>query len=127
MDASRYGQTLAMRGRPARGALIGVGIGLGLVLLLIVMPRAIEGDYYEVTDPLVFMGVPLLIVCAALGAVVGAPASRAPAVSQQGQVQEPRRAARAVLAVVAGIAISLAGWLFLWATGAVGATPLWLW
>jgi hypothetical protein len=43
-------------------------VGLALVGLLILLPRALQGSFYEVTDPLVIMGGPLLVIGAAVGA-----------------------------------------------------------
>ncbi len=107
--------------------MFGLAAGLALVFLMILLPRAIQGDYYEVTDPLVFMGVPLVVIGASIGALIGAlgPAERM--VGHTGRVQRPRGLSRAMVPLVAGIAAGLALWLFLWATGAVDATPLGLW
>ncbi|NNM46097.1 hypothetical protein [Knoellia koreensis] len=60
-----------MRGGPERGALIGLAVGAVLVVLLILLPAALQGDFYEITDPLVVMGIPLLVLGAAVGALVG--------------------------------------------------------
>jgi hypothetical protein len=61
----------AMRRGPVRGALIGLAVGALLVVLIVVLPAALQGDFYEITDPLVVMGIPLLVLGAAVGAVVG--------------------------------------------------------
>ena len=116
-----------MRGRPGRGAVFGLAAGLALVFLMILLPRAIEGDYYEVTDPLVFMGVPLVVIGASIGALIGAPGPAERIVGQTGRVQRPWGVGRVMVPLVAGIAAALALWLFLWAIGAVNATPLGLW
>lgn len=107
--------------------MFGLAAGLALVFLMILLPRAIQGDYYEVTDPLVFMGVPLVVIGASIGALIGAPGPAEPMVGHPGRVQRPRGLSRAMVPLVAGIAAGLALWLFLWATGAVDATPLGLW
>lgn len=60
-----------MRRGPVRGALIGLAVGALLVVLIVVLPAALQGDFYEITDPLVVMGIPLLVLGAAVGAVVG--------------------------------------------------------
>jgi hypothetical protein len=83
--------------------------------LLILLPMALQGSFYEAADPLVFMGVPLLVTGAAVGAIVGAPGRRAST-----DVQAPPTPGRSAGAVVVGgtvalVACLLTGWLFLWA------------
>jgi hypothetical protein len=51
---------------------MGLAAGAVLVGLLVLLPAALQGDFYEITDPLVVMGVPLLVLGAVVGAVVGA-------------------------------------------------------
>lgn len=58
-----------MRGRPGPGAAIGLAVGIALVALVIWLPAAMWGDFYEITDPLVFMGLPMMIVGTAVGAL----------------------------------------------------------
>ena len=65
-----------MRGRRARGAGIGLLVGIALYLLLIGLPTILSGDTYEIGDSMVFMGVPILIVSLAAGALIGAPHAR---------------------------------------------------
>ena len=60
-----------MRGNPGRGALVGLCFGVAAVALLILLPSAIAGDWYEITDPLVVMGLPMVAVGTGLGALVG--------------------------------------------------------
>jgi len=59
-----------MRGRPGRGAAAGLAVSAALLAVLF-MPRVLEGDYYEFSDPLVFFGLPLLAIGAGVGALVG--------------------------------------------------------
>lgn len=61
-----------MGSRVGRGALIGLAAGAVLVGLLVLLPAVLQGDFYEITDPLVVMGLPILLVATAVGAVVGA-------------------------------------------------------
>jgi drug/metabolite transporter (DMT)-like permease len=113
-----------MRGRPGRGAVFGGAAGCALGILLILLPRAMEGDYYEVTDPLVFMGIPLVVIGAAIGALVGA----SPHVVTDGPTEtRPSTHGRVMVAIVAVGAAVLAGWLLLWAIGAVDPSPLGIW
>ena len=97
-------------------------MGLALVVVLIVLPRMVQGDYYEIVDPLVFMGLPLMVVGGAVGAVVGV-SSRS--LATEGVVDEARRprTARVAVVVVASAAAATAIWLFLWAVGAVDDAP----
>jgi hypothetical protein len=104
-----------------------MAVGLALVVVLIVLPSVVEDDYYEIIDPLVFMGVPLLVVSAALGALVGAPRPQAEPGGDAEEAQRPSALARAVVSTVAVAAAAAATWLFLWAVGAVDAAPLGLW
>ena len=60
-----------MRGNPGRGALVGFCLGVAAVALLILLPSAIQNDWYEIADPLVVMGIPMVIVGTALGALIG--------------------------------------------------------
>ena len=79
------------------------------------MPSAIANDWYEVTDPLVFMGIPTVVVGTSVGALVGT-RRRAPASAEP----PPRRLWWAVPVVAA---TGLTVWLALWATGALGIPP----
>ncbi|SHN75650.1 hypothetical protein SAMN05443668_107348 [Cryptosporangium aurantiacum] len=80
-----------MRRRPGRGAAIGLAVGAALVSLLILLPSALQGSFYEIADPLVYMGIPLLVMGAAIGAAVGASAPRA----RGARVRRERRPGRA--------------------------------
>ena len=119
MSSKERGQTRAMRGRPGRGALTGLAVGALLVAAVIWLPAALAGDFYEFTDPLIFMGLPIITICVAAGALVGV--SGAP-VSGDGSAVPARgtsRAGRAVTAVAAVAPAALAVGFFLMATGAL--------
>ncbi|MDF8263568.1 hypothetical protein [Luteipulveratus flavus] len=60
-----------MRSAPVRGAVIGLAVGCGLIGLLILLPCAIQGDFYEVIDALVAMGIPLVLISVVTGALLG--------------------------------------------------------
>lgn len=86
-----------------RGVGLGLVVGLVLVALLVYVPRARSGGgYYQSTDALIVMGVPLLVVGAVVGFVTGSP-------SRRGTM------------VVAVVACSVAIGFFLWGTGKLGA------
>ena len=51
--------------------MIGLGAGAAFVVLLIALPAATSG-YFEITDPLVYMGISILVVSGAVGAPIGA-------------------------------------------------------
>jgi hypothetical protein len=92
--------------------------------LLILLPRALQGSFYEVTDPLVIMGVPLLVIGAAVGAMVGAPGRRAMTAVQRSPTPRPSARAVVVGGTVPAAACLLAVWLFLWGVGALDTPPL---
>ena len=98
---------------PGLGALIGLDVGAALAWWLILLPRLRDGDFYEITDPLIVMGLPLLIVGTGIGTIVGSLIGRGSTDS------DPRRSGRAVAVVVASVvACLLATWFWLWGTGA---------
>lgn len=111
--------TRAMRGRPGPGALIGLAVGVVLVAVVLWLPRALDGDFYEFSDPLVFMGLPMIVISAAVGALIGVPVNAAPGVGPAGQVRRASGAGRAVVGAVAVTAILVALWFFLMATGSI--------
>jgi hypothetical protein len=87
---------------------IGLAVGAALVVVLIWLPAAISGDYYEITDPLVFMGMPIVVVSGAIGALIAVPASRVPADDPAQQARPPSRTSRAFVAIVAATGAVLA-------------------
>jgi hypothetical protein len=108
-----------MRGRPGRGAAFGLVVGAVLVAAVIWLPAALAGDFYEFTDPLVYMGLPMLTVCVAVGALIGVAAAP---VSDDGAPVPTRgngRAGRAAIAVIALTAAVCAVGFFLFAIGAL--------
>ena len=111
--------TQLMRGRPGPGALIGLAIGAALVALLIWLPRALSGDYYEIGDPLVVMGIPIIVVSVAIGALIGVPPSQAVGDGSTTATQRPSRTSRTLVAFGAVTAAALAIMFFLWGIGAV--------
>lgn len=60
-----------MKRPTGRGALVGFVVGAALVVLSILLPAVIRDDYYEIGDPLLFMGVPLVVMAVAAGTLVG--------------------------------------------------------
>lgn len=99
---------------PALGALIGLDVGAALAGWLFLLPRLLDGDFYEVTDTLIFGGLPLLIVGSAIGAIVGTFIRRVAADSA------PRRSGRSAAVVAASLVACLIGtWLWLWGGGVV--------
>ena len=111
--------TQFMRGRPGPGALIGLAIGAAVVALLIWLPRALSGDYYEIGDPLVVMGIPIIVVSVAIGALIGVPPSHAAGEGSTTEAQRSSRTSRTFVALGAVTAAALAILFFLWGIGAV--------
>ena len=100
-----------MRGRAGPGALIGLAVGVVLVVMVIWVPAALAGDFYEITDPLVYMGLPMIVISVAVGALIGVPAppavgngstgpERTSVASQQGGRRSARRGGRGPRRVV---------------------------
>lgn len=114
--------TQGMRGRPGKGAGIGLAVGIALVALLICLPAVITSDTYETGDSLVFMGLPIVVVGVALGALIGAPSARAPDGGSAELAYQPARRGRVLLAIAAVTAVLITIAFFLTATGAVGAS-----
>ena len=113
------GHTRAMRGRPGPGALIGLVVGVVLVAVVLWLPAALAGDFYEFSDPLIYMGLPMITISAAVGALVGVPAAPVSGDGASGQAPRSSWASRAAVAVVAVGAVLLASWFFLTATGSI--------
>ena len=97
--------------------LFGVAAGVVLTAALVLLPAVMTGDFYEITDPLVFMGTPIVMVCGAIGALVGAVTSPAlgpdGTVAVRGVTWVQRVGVIGAAAAVTGLAV----WLFGQATG----------
>jgi hypothetical protein len=111
-----------MRGRPGKGASIGLVVGIALAALLIGLPSVLSGDNYETVDSLVSMGLPIVVVGIALGALIGAPSVRAPGGGSADGTYQPARRGRVPLAIAASAAVLLMIAFFLTATGVVGGS-----
>ena len=102
---------------PGLGAVIGSCVGLVLIGLLILLPRARQNSFYEVSDALLVMGIPLLILGTAVGALVGG----ALGPTRRGSQSQPTRRSTVTLVVMCLLGCVLAVWLFLWGTGFLNA------
>jgi len=91
-------------------------VGLALIGLLILLPRARQGSFYEVGDPLIVMGVLLLVMGTAVGAMLGLALDR-----RRGADVLTHQTTRGFVILGLG-ACALAVCLFLWGTGLLG-TP----
>lgn len=108
-----------MRGRPGPGALVGLVVGVVLVAVVLWLPRALAGDFYEFSDPLIYMGTPMIIISAAVGALIGVPAAPMSSDGLAGEARPHSRMKRAVVPLVAVTALLGALWFFLTATGSI--------
>lgn len=110
-----------MRGEPRRAALVGLGVGALLVAALLWLPRAVLGDFYEFSDPLVYLGLPIVIVCVAAGALFGLLTTSAAHAASGSTTTDPAGASsgRRVASIAAGAVIVLAVWFALFAMGLV--------
>ena len=115
----RGGHTRAMRGRPGPGALIGLVVGVVLVAVVLWLPAALAGDFYEFSDPLIYMGLPMITISTAVGALVGVPVAPVSGVGTTGVERRSSWAGGAVVAVVSVAAVLASLWFFLTATGSI--------
>ena len=115
----RGGHTRAMRGRPGPGALIGLVVGVVLVAVVLWLPAALAGDFYEFSDPLIYMGLPMITISTAVGALVGVPVAPVSGDGPTSVARHSSLAGRAVVAVVAVAAVLASLWFFLTATGSI--------
>ncbi len=105
-----------MRLSPGRGAAFGLLIGMALVFLLILLPRIAQQDFYEITDPFLAMGLPMLVVATCVGTLAGVAGSRPAGPGRDGASAEARSSRMPAIVVVAVAGLVAAGWFFLWAT-----------
>lgn len=91
------------------------------LLAIMISPRVIDGDYHEMLDPLVFFALPFLVLCAGIGALIGAKPRAALGPEPRSRSWAARRPAGLV---VAGVAILVAVWTMAWAMGFVDVSPL---
>jgi len=99
-------------------------MGAVLAALLILLPAAMRGlTYRDVTDPLLYMGVPIIVLAMCVGATVGAPAPRPQAEVWHAPVQRPSGAAMAAGGIVLLAVCALAAWVLLWGVGYLAEPP----
>lgn len=91
-----------------------MAIRAALVALLIWLPRALSGDYYEIGDPLFVMGIPIIVVSIAIGALIGVPPSHPAGGGSTTAAQRSSRTSRTIVAFRALTAGALAILFFLW-------------
>ncbi len=94
-------------------------MGLGLIGLLILLPSARRDSFYEVSDALLVMGVPLLVIGTAIGAMAGGLMGR----SHGDFASPPTRRSTVTLVGVTLVGCVLALWLFLRASGLLNVLP----
>lgn len=99
-------------------------MGAVLAALLILLPAAMRGlTYRDVTDPLLYMGLPIIVLAMCVGAIVGAPAPRPQAEVWHAPVQRPSGAAMAAGGIVLLAVCALAAWVLLWGVGYLAGPP----
>ncbi|GAA4715318.1 hypothetical protein GCM10025782_09880 [Pedococcus ginsenosidimutans] len=99
-------------------------MGAVLAALLILLPAAMRGlTYRDVTDPLLYMGLPIIVLAMCVGAIVGAPAPRPQAEVWHAPVQRPSGAAMAAGGIVLLAVCALAAWVLLWGVGYLAEPP----
>lgn len=100
-----------MRGRIGYGAALGLWAGLALIGWVVLWPRR-DGDFYEVGDPLVYLGSFFLLFGVVAGALLGA-ASGAAATRAGGTaaLSSPQRRVATVVGVLAlAVVVALYAW-----------------
>ncbi|WP_088312536.1 hypothetical protein [Kineosporia sp. R_H_3] len=90
------------------------------MLALMFTPRVIDGDYYEILDPIVYFAVPFLVLCVGIGALVGA----GPRATSSSAVLSRSATPRALALAATTIVVTLAAWTIAWATGVIETPPL---
>jgi hypothetical protein len=91
---------------PGLGAIIGLDVGAVLAWWSIILPDLrSDSDFYEILTPLIFMGIPLLILGSALGAIVGTFIRTG---AKDSAEQQPGQAQRVVAVSIYGILIAFA-------------------
>ena len=104
--------TAHVLGRRAEGAAIGGTVGAVAISALILGPATVRLDAYEISDPLVYMGLPLLAVATAagvfVGALLGAPRRRPSAAGAS--TVKPLVPRRVLLGAVAAVIV---GWVLI--------------
>lgn len=99
-------------------------MGAVLAALLILLPAAMRGlTYRDVTDPLLYMGLPIIVLAMCVGAIVGAPAPRPQAEVWHAPIQRPSGAAVAAGGIVLLAVCALAAWVLLWGVGYLAEPP----
>jgi hypothetical protein len=99
-------------------------MGAVLAALLILLPAAMRGlTYRDVTDPLLYMGLPIIVLAMCVGAIVGAPAPRPQAEVWHAPIQRPSGAAMAAGGIVLLAVCALAAWELLWGVGYLAEPP----
>jgi hypothetical protein len=94
-------------------------VGVVLVAVVLWLPAVLAGDFYEFSDPLIFMGLPMITISAAVGALIGVPVAPVSGDAPTGVARRSSWTSRAVVAVVSVAAVLVALWFFLTATGSV--------
>lgn len=89
------------------GVTVGLWLGVAVIFVVILWPRLQDGDFYEVGDPLVYLGLPVLAMTTVAGSIVGL----AVGLRQRRRLQPEARWATQIAGVI-GVAflVALYGW-----------------
>ena len=104
--------------------MVGVGASAVFLMVLLVPAVIVGGHFHDIFGPLLAIGVPVVVISAATGALVGASPSGKAAVDGTEQTEELSATVRVLLAtVIISMAIILV-WSLLPAAGVVNGVPL---
>ena len=104
--------------------MIGLGAGAALSVVSLLLPAATMLGSHEISRLLIFVGLPMVVASAAIGAWIGAPPAREADETDPEQAQRLSATVRSLLALTIIAMAALIVWWCLAVVGAVDGPPL---